>query len=222
MASSAPRGQATPIVFTSQDRAALVRRGRRLSYATLAVVSVEAGVALAVGLVAGSVALLGYGVDSVIELVSGAAALWRLAADREPGRRARVERQSARVIGVGFVALAVYILVDAGRALIRREASHPSVAGIAVALLSLVTMPVLARAKRAVATRLRSDALAGDAAQASLCAYLSAILLAGLALNAALGWWWADPAAALLMVPIIAQEGIRALRGVACTDDCCA
>jgi divalent metal cation (Fe/Co/Zn/Cd) transporter len=95
------------------------------------------------------------------------------------------------------------------------------VAGIAVALLSLVTMPVLARAKRSVARRLRSDALVGDAAQTSLCAYLSAILLVGLILNAALGWWWADPAAALLMAPIIAQEGIRALRGVACTDSCC-
>jgi divalent metal cation (Fe/Co/Zn/Cd) transporter len=192
-----------------------------LSYATLAVVSVEAGVALTVGVVARSVALVGYGADSVIELVSGAAALWRLTADHEPARRARAERLSARVIGVSFIALAVYVLVDASRALIRREVPRSSMAGIAVALLSLVTMPVLARAKRAVAMGLRSDALVGDAAQASLCAYLSAILLAGLMLNAALGWWWADPAAALFMVPIIAQEGVRALRGVACTDACC-
>jgi len=193
-----------------------------LSYATLAVVSLEASVALAAGIAAGSVALLGYGADSVIELVSGVTALWRLTVDHEPARRARVERRSARVIGASFVALAAYVLVDAAQTLIRREPPRTSAAGIAVALLSLVTMPALARAKRRVATGLRSGALVGDAAQASLCAYLSAILLAGLALNGAVGWWWADPVAALVMVPIIAQEGIRAWRGNACSDVCCA
>ncbi len=221
MSSSGQRLQATtPIVLTPLDRAGLVRRGRRLSYATLAVVSTEASVALAAGVAAGSVALLGYGADSVIELVSGAAALWRLTADRAH-TRARVERQSARIIGASFIALAAYVLADAAHALMRREAPHSSLAGIAVALFSLVTMPVLARAKRRVATQLRSGALVSDAAQASLCAYLSAILLAGLLLNAAAGWWWADPVAAFVMVPIIAQEGVRALRGAACEDACC-
>jgi divalent metal cation (Fe/Co/Zn/Cd) transporter len=222
VASSSPGAQSTaPIVLQTPDRAALVRRGRHLSYATLAVVSLEAGVALTAGVAAGSVALLGYGADSVIELVSGAAALWRLTADQEPVRRARVERRSARVIGVSFVVLAAYILIDAARTLMRRESPHASVPGIAVALLSLVTMPALARAKRRVAVSLRSDALVGDAVQASLCAYLSAILLAGLVLNAAMGWWWADPVVALVMVPIIAQEGIRTLRGTSCADACC-
>jgi divalent metal cation (Fe/Co/Zn/Cd) transporter len=192
-----------------------------LSCATLAVVSLEASVALAAGVAAGSVALLGYGADSVIELVSGVTAMWRLTADHEPARRVRVERWSARVIGASFVALAAYVLVDAARTLIRRETPHASMAGIAVALLSLATMPALARAKRRVATGFGSGALVSDAAQASLCAYLSAILLAGLVLNGAVGWWWADPVAALVMVPIIAQEGIRALRGTACSDVCC-
>jgi divalent metal cation (Fe/Co/Zn/Cd) transporter len=211
----------TPIVVTTADRAPLVRHGRHLSYATLAVVSLEAGVALAAGVAAGSVALLGYGADSVIELVSGTAALWRLNVDHEPAGRARAERWSVRVIGASFVTLAAYVLVDAARTLIRREPPHASVTGIAVAVLSLMTMPPLARAKRRVAMRLQSRALVGDAAQASLCAYLSAILLVGLILNAALGWWWADPVAALVMVPIIAQEGVRTLRGAACTDACC-
>jgi divalent metal cation (Fe/Co/Zn/Cd) transporter len=222
MSSSGQRLRAaTPIGPTTLDRAGLVRRGRRLSYATLAVVSTEASVALAAGVAAGSVALLGYGADSVIELVSGAAALWRLTADREHARRARVERHSARIIGAGLIALAAYVLADAAHALMRREVPHTSLAGIAVALFSLVTMPALARAKRRVATQLRSGALVSDAAQASLCAYLSAILLVGLLLNAAVGWWWADPVAAFVMVPIIAHEGVRALRGAACGDACC-
>jgi divalent metal cation (Fe/Co/Zn/Cd) transporter len=206
-----------------QVRARLVRRGLQLSVFALVVVSVEAGVSLSAGVAAGSVALLGYGADSVIEFVSGIAALWRLSADRDAAKRARAERLTGRIIGVCFLALVVYVLVDASVTIIRHVPPHPSGVGIAVAILSLAAMPILARAKRRVAVGLGSRALTSDAAQSSVCAYLSAILLGGLALNALAGWWWADPVSALLMTPIIGQEGIRTLRGQAAgSDGCCA
>jgi divalent metal cation (Fe/Co/Zn/Cd) transporter len=204
-------------------RALLVRRGLGLSVAGLVVVSLEAGVSLSAGIAAGSVALLGYGVDSVIEFTSGIASLWRLATDRQAARRARAERLSRRTIGVCFLALALYVLADAIVTIVRRAAPQPSALGVAVAIFSLVAMPTLARAKRRVAVGLDSGALASDAVQSSLCAYLSAVLLGGLALNALFGWWWADPVAAVVMTPIIANEGIQTLRGRAtCSDDCCA
>jgi hypothetical protein len=206
-----------------QVRARLVRRGLALSVVALVVVSVEAGVSLSAGVAAGSVALLGYGVDSVIEFVSGLASLWRLAADGDAAKRVRAERLTSRVIGACFLALVLYVLVDASVTIVRHVPPRPSVLGIAVAILSLIAMPVLARAKRRVAVGLESRALRGDAAQSSLCAYLSAILLGGLALNALAGWWWADPVSALLMAPIIGQEGIRTLRGKATSSGgCCA
>lgn len=205
------------------QRALLVRRGLGLSVAALVLVSLEATVSLYAGIAAGSVALLGYGVDSVIEFISGVASLWRLATDHHAARRARAEGLSRRTIGVCFLALAVYVLADAIVTIVRREAPHPSGLGIAVAIFSLVAMPTLARAKRRVAVGLDSSALASDAAQSSLCAYLSAVLLGGLALNALFGWWWADPVAALVMTPIIVNEGIQTLRGRAtCSDGCCA
>ena len=205
-----------------QTRARLVRRGFELSVFALVVVSFEAAVSVSAGVAAGSVALLGYGVDSIIEFMSGIASLWRLAADKDAVKRVRAERLTRRVIGGCFLALAVYVLVDASVTIVRHAPPHPSMIGIAVAILSLIAMPVLARAKRRVAIGLDSRALASDAAQSSLCAYLSAILLGGLALNALAGWWWADPVAALMMTPIIGREGIQALRGQAtCSDGCC-
>lgn len=206
-----------------QARARLVRRGLELSVIALIVVSLEAAISLSAGIAAGSVALLGYGVDSVIEFVSGVAAFWRLRADKDAAKRVRAERITRYVIGVSFLALAVYVVVDALLTIARRASPHPSVVGIAVAILSLLAMPILARAKRRVAAGLDSRALASDAAQSSLCAYLSGILLGGLVLNALAGWWWADPVAALVMTPIIGREGIQSLRGQAArSDDCCA
>jgi divalent metal cation (Fe/Co/Zn/Cd) transporter len=211
-----------PIAWPPHTRADLVRRGRALAYLTLAVVTLEAAVSLPAGLLTGSVALWGYGADSVIEWASAAAALWRLGRDSRVAGRARAERISGRVIGVSFLALALIVAVDATVSLARREVPKPSTLGIAVALVSWVSMPLLSRAKRRVARGLASGALAADAGQTALCAYLSAILLGGLALNALLHWWWADPVAALIMVPIIAREGIRGLRGdPSCTDGCC-
>lgn len=158
--------------------------------------------------------------DSVIEVASGGASLWRLNADIDPIRRERAERLALRMIGISFLALAAYVAVDAATSLWKRERPEESYIGIAIAALSLVVMPLLARAKRKVARGLSSRALAADAIQTSLCTYLSVILLGGLALNAMLGWWWADPVAALAMVPIIGKEGVDALSGQdECNDD---
>ena len=196
-------------------RPLLVRRGLWLNYLTLAYNTVEAIVAIAAGLVAGSVALLGFGVDSGIEVTASVAAQWRLRADVDPVRRGRVERVTHRIIGASFLLLAAYVAVDSVTTLWGREAPEPSTVGLVVLVLSVVVMPILARAKRRVARALQSRALEADAAQTSLCAYLSVIALAGVGLNAAFGWWWADPAAALAMVPIIGKEGIEGLLGEA-------
>lgn len=201
-------------------RSALVRRGRFLSYVTIGYNAVEGVVSLVAGTLAGSISLIGFGLDSLIEVSSGGAALWRLHADVDPERRERAERVALRVIGGCFLALALYVAYDAVHALWSREAPDESFLGIAIAGASVIVMPVLARAKRRVAVGLSSRALAADATQTDLCMYLSAILLGGLVLNALLGWWWADPVAALVMTPIIAREGVEGLRGEAACEDC--
>jgi len=197
-----------------------VRRGRRLEYFTVAYNSAEALASLAAGAYAGSVSLVGFGLDSVIEVASGAALLWRLRRDLDRARRERAERTALRIVGWCFLALAAYIAWEAGSALVRREAPQRSIAGIVVAAAAVVVMPWLARAKRRVAAGIASGALQADSRQADFCAYLSAIMLAGLLLNAVLGWWWADPAAGLAMVPIIAKEGVEGIEGKACCDGC--
>ena len=202
------------------QRGALVRRGLWLNYATIAYNSLEAVVSLVAGVMAGSVALVGFGIDSVIEVTASAAAQWRLRADIDRARRERAERVTLRVIGWSFVALAAYVAVDSATSLWYRERPERSLMGILILALSVVIMPVLARAKRRVARELRSTALEADATQTSLCAYLSAIALAGVALNAAVGWWWCDPVAALAMVPIIAKEGVEGIRADSHCDDC--
>lgn len=189
----------------------LVRRGNRLTWATLGYNSLEAVLSVGAGIAAGSVALIGFGVDSVIELSSSAAALWRLRADAAPVDRERAERHALRFIGVCFLLLAAYVLVDALQTLFTRAAPEESPLGIAIAIGSLIVMPLLARAKRRVAAALESGALRAEARQTELCTWLSAILLTGLLLNATVGWWWADPVAALAMVPLIGREGIEAL-----------
>ena len=204
------------------ERESLVRRGQRLSWLTLVYNSLEGFVAIGAGLLAGSVALVGFGFDSAIELAASAAALWRLNADVDPVERERVERLTLRAVGVLFLALALYVTLDAVNALLKREAPDESTVGIVLAAASLVVMPLLARAKRRVAIALGSRALRAESQQTQLCTYLSAILLGGLTLNAFFGWWWADPVAALIMVPIIGKEGVEALRGNDCCDDECA
>ncbi len=202
------------------DRASAVRRGKRLEYATVSYNSLEGLVGIVAGLVAGSIALVGFGFDSVIEVTSGAVLLWRLHADVDPARREQVETVSLRIVGICFLILALYIAYDSARTLFLREGAERSLPGIALAISSLVVMPILARAKRRVARTIASDALAADAKQTELCMYLSAILLGGLVVNAAFGWWWADPAAGLLMIPIVVREGIHGLKGRPCCAHC--
>lgn len=199
-------------------RPALIKKGRYLEYFTVVYNSLEGLIAIAAGLIAGSIALVGFGFDSFIEVTSGAALLWRLHADVDKARRERLEAISLKIVGGCFVLLAIYVSYDSVKSLIRREAPEESVIGIVLAAVSLVVMPLLVRAKRKVARAIKSKALMADSKQTELCTYLSAILLAGLLLNALLGWWWADPLAALVMVPIITKEGIEALRGDTCCD----
>ena len=194
------------------ERAAMVRRGLLLNYLTIAYNVIEAVVSLVAGVVAGSVALVGFGFDSVIEVTASGVAQWRLRADHDHDRRHRSEYITRRIIGWSFVALAAYVTVDSVLTLSNRERPDGSALGVAILTLSVIVMPLLARAKRRVARGLSSSALKAEATQTSLCAYLSAIALAGVAANALLGWWWCDPVAALAMVPIIAKEGVEGVR----------
>jgi divalent metal cation (Fe/Co/Zn/Cd) transporter len=178
------------MTMTASSRPGAVRRGRWLTWTTLGYNSLEGLLSVGAGVVAGSVALIGFGVDSFIEVTASVAALWRLRLDAEPARRGFAERRALGVIGVCFLALAAYVAVDAARSLL--------------------------------ATTLGSRAIRAEARQTDICMYLSAILLGGLALNALFAWWWADPLAALAMVPFIVREGREALRGRAGCDDCAA
>ena len=206
----------------SAERALLVRRGIWLNYATIGYNSLEAVGALVAGLLAGSVALIGFGFDSVIEVTAALAARWRLRADLNPVRRERAELSTMRVVGICFFALAVYVTFDAIKTLANREPPEGSTFGIVILALSVIVMPILASKKKKVARALTSGALEAEATQTSLCAYLSVIGLAGVGLNAALGWWWADPVAALFMVPIIAREGLAGIRAKESSrDECC-
>ena len=202
-------------------RHALVHRGLVLNYVTLGYNSLEGLIAIGAGIAAGSIALVWFGVDSVIELGASAAAIWRLRADIDPERREQAERLTLRIVGTLFLALALYVTYDAAEALLRRDAPDESLIGILLAAASLVVMPLLVKAKRRVARQLGSNALEAEATQTLVCTYLSAILLGGLLLNAALGWWWADPVAALAMVPMIAREGLEGVRGHAAGGECC-
>ena len=198
------------------DRDVLARRGQRLEYFTIGWNSIEALAALITGLLAGSIALVGFGLDSMIEVVSGAALLWRLHRDVDEQQREKAERFALWIVGSCFMALAAYITLDSLRSLVFLKSPEHSLIGIVVAIAAMVVMPVLGRAKRDVARQLGSAAMHSDARQADFCMYLSAVLLGGLVLNVWLGWWWADPLAALIMVPLIAKEGIGAFRGKTC------
>jgi divalent metal cation (Fe/Co/Zn/Cd) transporter len=192
------------------ERAAAIRRGRHLEYATIGYNAVEAIVALTAGAAASSIALIGFGIDSLIEMSSGLIMLWRLDAGDHAEERAR------KYIGWTFFALAGYVGFEAVEALIMRDAPERSLPGVALAFLSVMIMPWIARAKRNVGFHLNSSAMVADSRQTQLCAYLSFILLIGVGLNAAFGWWWADPVAALVMAPIIFKEGRDAVSGKNC------
>ena len=192
-----------------------IARGRRLEYITIIWNSLEGIIAIGAGLVAGSIALVGFGFDSVIEVSSGAIILWRLVSGEHR------EQVALKLVGISFLALAAYVAFDAVKSLWFVEAPDVSYIGISIAALSLVVMPILARAKRKVAAQINSRAMHADSRQTDICTYLSAILLGGLGLNALFGWWWADPIAGLIMVPIVVKEGVDALRGKTCCDQAC-
>jgi divalent metal cation (Fe/Co/Zn/Cd) transporter len=201
------------------ERTAVVLRGRRLEYFTIGWNALEGLVAVVAGAIAGSISLVGFGIDSFIEVTSGSVLLWRMSVDAEVHRRELNERRALRIVGVCFLLLAAYIAYESALDLWSRRAPEHSIPGIVLACVSLVVMPVLSRAKRKVGRALGSAAMHADAKQTEFCTYLSAILLAGLLVNTLFGLWWADPVAALIMVPIIAKEGIEGLQGKAC-DEC--
>jgi divalent metal cation (Fe/Co/Zn/Cd) transporter len=202
------------------NREVYVRRGERLEYFTIGYNTLEGVTSIVAGLIARSVSLVGFGLDSLIEVTSGAALLWRLHHDLDLSRREQVERAALRTVGACFIALALYILYESGSMLIRHVPPKRSIFGIVIAAISVIVMPLLARAKRRVARQIGSGAMHADSKQADFCSYLSATLLGGLLLNAMLGWWWMDPAAGLVMVPIIGKEGIDGLRAETCCDRC--
>jgi divalent metal cation (Fe/Co/Zn/Cd) transporter len=196
---------------TSHSKARLVRRARQLAWAGIGWHAIEATVAVAAGVVAGSVALVGFGADSLIEAMAGFVVIWRLA-----GAHAMSERRAQQLIAVSFYVLSAYVAVEASRALAAGD--HPAVSwvGIGLSIVTLATMPALATAKARVADALGSSATKSESRQTMLCAYLSAALLVGLGLNALLGWWWADPVTALGIAGVAAKEGRDAWRGESC------
>ena len=195
---------------------ALTRRVRWLVSATIAYNLVEAAVAVAAGAVASSAALIGFGLDSLIEVASASAVAWQFAA-RDPQRR---ERITLRIIAWSFFALAAYVTVQSVLALAGRAEARPSTAGLVLAAVSLVVMPVLSYAQRRAGRELGSRTAVADSKQTLLCTYLSAVLLAGLAANALFGWAWADPVAALVIAAVAVREGRQAWRGETCADCC--
>ncbi len=202
-----------PVILATESQANR-RRAVRLEYLTIAWNTAEAVVALLAGTFAGSIALVGFGLDSIIETISGAALLWRL---RQRGDFERVaESRALRIVGLTFFALAGYVSFESIADIWFRHQPRESLVGIILAAVSLVVMPLLGRAKRQVARQLSSRALAADGMETYLCSYLSFTLLLGLGLNAWLGWWWADPVAALAMVAFMIREGLEALRGEFC------
>jgi divalent metal cation (Fe/Co/Zn/Cd) transporter len=208
--------QVTPPV--SLDRASAVSRARLLAGWSLGWHLLEAGAGIAAGIVAGSVALVGFGADSLVEMIAGAVVLWRFGARRSESDSA--ERRAQQVISLSFVLIAAYVGVEAVRNLVESARPETSWVGIGLAAATLVTMPSLAIAKGRVARRLASSATASEGRQNMLCAYLAAALLVGLVANTAFGWWWADPVVALGIAVVALREGRAAWRGESC--DCCA
>ena len=200
------------------ERARLVRRAKLLAWLGVGWHGLEAAVAVAAGLAAGSIALVGFGADSLIESIAGIFLLWRFAAARADSEGA--ERRAQKLIGASFYLLAAYVTFEAFRTLLLAERPEASWVGIGLAIVTLLTMPPLAAAKARVGERLGSSATKSEGRQNMLCAYLSAALLAGLGANALFGLWWADPLASLLIAGVAVKEGREAWQGETC--GCCA
>ena len=202
------------VVLGATERARLGRRAQLLAGASVSYNIVEAAIAVTAGTIAGSAALVGFGLDSVVEVASGLVILWQF---RHPVPASR-ERQALRLMALAFFALAAYVSVDSVRALLAETEPAASPIGIGLALVSLAVMPVLSWAQRRTGRRLGSGAVVADGTQTLLCTYLSVVLLVGLVLNAILGWSWADPIAGLVIAAVAFKEGVAAWRG----EGCCA
>ncbi|GAA1864711.1 cation transporter [Asanoa iriomotensis] len=200
-------------VLTPARRATLSRRSLWLAYATAAYNLAEGAVAILAGVAASSSALIGFGLDSFVEVLSALVIIWQFRA-RVPESR---ERLALRLIAISFFALAAWVAFDSIRALTFGDEATPSPVGIGLAIASLIVMPLLVAAKRRTGRELGSATVLADSTQTMLCTYLSAVLLAGLVLNAWLGWSWADPLAALVIAGVAVKEGVEAWRG----DGCC-
>ena len=207
------------IAIEKQNRIALVSSAKRLEYFTIIWNLLEGLVSLAAGLFSGSISLVGFGVDSFIEVASGSIVLWRMSVDHNIARREHNEHLALKLVGFSFIALSCYLIFQAIMRFHDRTEPQHSIPGVVIACLSLIVMPLLSRAKRKIATSLKSSAMKADARQTDFCTYLSAILLAGLLLNFLFGWWWADPVAALIMASIIGNEGINASLEKRCCDE---
>jgi divalent metal cation (Fe/Co/Zn/Cd) transporter len=201
-----------------QNRVLVVSSGKKVEYFTIGWHLLEGAISLAAGISAGSLSLVGFGVDSLVELASGMAVLWRMNVDHNIHHRERNEKLALKLVGWSFIALALYLVVESIVSFVEKKAPEHSAVGIAIAALSLIVMPILSHAKRRIGATLDSAAMCADAKQADFCAYLAAILLAGLLLNYLFSWWWADPIAAIAMALIIGNEGINASTGQA---ECC-
>jgi divalent metal cation (Fe/Co/Zn/Cd) transporter len=201
-----------------QNRVLVVSSGKKVEYFTIGWHLLEGVISLAAGIAAGSLSLVGFGVDSLVELASGMAVLWRMNVDHNIHHRERNEKLALKLVGWSFIALALYLVVESIVSFVEKKAPEHSAVGIAIAALSLIVMPILSHAKRRIGATLDSAAMCADAKQADFCAYLAAILLAGLLLNYLFSWWWADPIAAIAMALIIGKEGINASTGQA---ECC-
>lgn len=198
--------------LTSNEREKLGRRAQLLAGTSVAYNSIEAIFAIGAGVSASSIALIGFGLDSVVEMFSGLIILWQFRHEVPEYR----ERKALRMLAVSFFALAFYVSFEAVRTLIIRESAEMSKVGIAVAILSLVFMPFLSLAQRRTGKLLGSTTVVADSKQTLLCTYLSGVLLIGLILNATLGWWWADPLVGLIVAGLAVYEGREAWNGEAC------
>lgn len=203
---------AAPDPVAQAERRRLGRRAQLLAGASVSYNLVEAVIAISAGTIAGSVALVGFGLDSIVEVASGLIILWQFR-HKLPETR---ERRALRLIGLSFFALAAYVGSESVRALLDRSTPDTSTVGIGLAIASLIVMPLLSRAQRRTGRALGSNAVVADGTQTLLCTYLSAVLLVGLVLNATLGWFWADPLAGLVIAAVAVREGIQAWRGQGC------
>jgi divalent metal cation (Fe/Co/Zn/Cd) transporter len=209
---------ADSVVVSALDRRALVRRAKLLAWGGIGWHFIEFAIALAAGIAASSIALIGFGVDSLVESVAGFIVLWRFADRRTYSESA--ERRAQQLIAISFFVLAAYVGVEAIRTLIAGDHPEASWVGIGLAAFTAPTMPLLALAKRRVGNRLGSAATVQEGVQNMVCAYLSVALLVGLLANALFSWWWADPAAALFIAAVAAREGRGSWRGEGCCDTC--